>query len=177
MNTTRKFITHSTTLAASALLALFFALPAQAAFTVNADGTVTDIDTGLMWDQCSQGQSTATCATGTASTMPWAAALTAATTANTANYKGYNDWRLPNKNEMESIVDIAATNPAINLTAFPATPVSSIYWSSTTYMPNPAYAWDVNFNDGSTYPSHKAANYAVRLVRSGQLVDTFDALP
>lgn len=143
-------------------------LPA-AALTDNGNGTVTDTVTGLMWEQCSQGQSDAACATGTATLMTWSAALTAAVTANTASYKGYSDWCLPNKNELESLADITdATNPVIDLTAFPATPASSIYWSSTTYTRNPAYAWDVNFYDGGTVAYGKTNNNRVRLVRSGQ---------
>ena len=138
MNTRSQFITLST----QALLILCLALPqaAQAIphFTDNGDGTVTDRVTGLMWDQCSQGQSGAACATGTAGALTWSAALTAAVTANSgAGYKGYSDWRLPNKNELESIVDISvATNPAIDFTDF-RNPRDSDYWSSTTYTPGP----------------------------------------
>jgi len=140
----------------------------DAALTDNGDGTVTDTTTGLMWDQCSQGQSGVGCATGTVTAMTWSAALTRAVTANTANYKGHNDWRLPNRKELESIVDITATNPAIDLTAFPATPASSYYWSSTTYTSNPGAAWFVFFLDGYTFAFSKSNGYSVRLVRSGQ---------
>jgi hypothetical protein len=166
-----RFITPIITLSTQALFLLCLALPqaAQAALTDNGDGTVTDTATGLMWAQCSQGQSGAACATGTATRMTWSAALTAAVTANTAAYKGYSDWRLPDENELESILDITvATDPAINLTAFPATPVSSVYWSSTTYAPVPAGAWSVYFNGGGASGDDKANSYLVRLVRSGQ---------
>jgi hypothetical protein len=167
MNTRSQFVT----LTMQALLLICLVLPqaAQAALTDNGDGTVTDTATGLMWAQCSQGQSGAACAIGNATGMTWSAALSAAVTANSSGYKGYIDWRLPNKNELESIVDISvATNPAINLTAFPATPASSVYWSSTTYAPYPAYAWGVIFNVGYTYAANKASGHSVRLVRSGQ---------
>jgi len=50
------------TLSTQALVLLCLALP-QAALTDNGDGTVTDTATGLMWAQCSQGQSGAACAT------------------------------------------------------------------------------------------------------------------
>ena len=153
----------------------FLTPPAQAAFTDNGDGTVTDTVTGLMWDKCSQGQSDANCGTGGATSMTWAGALTAAVTANTANYKGYNDWRLPNRNELESLVDIAdGVAPAIDLTKFPATP-ASVYFESTTYTPSPANAWHVYFFDGDTETGSKTNNYAVRLVRSGQSLGAFDA--
>ena len=80
MNTRTQFIT----LTAHALLILLLALPqgAMAAFTVNPDGTVVDSVTGLMWDQCSLGQSGTTCATGAVSGMDWYAALTTAVATN-----------------------------------------------------------------------------------------------
>lgn len=162
--------TRTITLAAQALLLFALAQPmaAQAALFDNGDGTVTDTVTNLIWDRCSQGQSGANCATGSATIMIWAAALTAAVTANTANYKGYSDWRVPSKNELESLVDITkATNPVIDLAAFPATPTSSFYWSSTTYAPDPSMAWDVYFGTGASFADVKTVGGQVRLVRSG----------
>ena len=139
---------------------------AQGTFMDNGDGTVTDTVMGLMWDQCSQGQSGAACATGAASFMSWSAALSTAVTANSANYKGHNDWRLPNKNELETLVVLTNPNPTIDLTAFPATPQNN-YWSSTTETSFPANAWYVDA-DGRTYPEFKVYDFAVRLVRGGQ---------
>ena len=128
------------------VLALLVAWPAQAStFTDHGDGTVSDSATSLMWDKCSWGQTSSdlTCATGSATTHPWAAALGVAVTANTANYKGHNDWRLPNRLELASLVKLDTYNPAID-PAFPNTPSNS-YWSSTLYTPYPANAWVVYF--------------------------------
>lgn len=134
---------------ALALLMFFLALPAQAAFTDNGDGTVSDTVTGLMWDQCSWGLSGVNCATGAASKHTWAQALGVAVTANAANHKGHNDWRLPNKNELESLVDLTRSSPSIDTAAFPNTE-SNLYWSSTNYAPDPALAWYVYCNVGGT---------------------------
>ena len=156
------------------------ALPAWAAFTDNGNGTITDTTTGLVWDKCSRGQvwdnttPPGTC-TGTASTHDWAAALAQATAANAASHRGQADWRLPNRTELESLVQINAASPAIDGTYFPATP-SNWYWTSTTYAPDPANAWFVAFNYGRANANGKTSSGHVRLVRSGQWFGAFDAL-
>ncbi len=84
---------------------------------------------------------------------------------------GYSDWRLPNINELLTIVDRSRYKPAINV-AFKN--ISSdfywYYWSSTpsahsTYA-DYGNAWSVNFELGHTKDYHdKTDNYNVRCVR------------
>ena len=140
-------------------------------FTVPVNGTVTHLKTGLMWKQCAEGLSGAACATGAAATMTWATALTTAAADSTA---GFNDWRLPNKKELQSIVETGCYSPSINETAFPNTP-PNWFWSSTAYASDPAVAWIVLFNVGNSSADFKALNYYVRLVRGGQSFDSFNA--
>ena len=162
--------------------ALISTAPAWAALTVNADGTVTDTSTSLVWDRCTYGLSGASCASGTALLADWPTALTTATAANTALYKGFSDWRLPNVKELESIVKIDTSSPAIDSTAFPATPITGgTYgwggvWSSTSYAPVPAGAWIVNFGNGNSDALNASFTDYVRLVRSGQSLAAFDLL-
>jgi hypothetical protein len=165
--------------ATAALLAL--AAPAHAAFADNGDGTVTDTVTGLVWDQCSRGQTWASTTTpkcsGTVGTFTWANALAEADAANAATHRGFKDWRLPNRTELESLIDITQSNTATSAgfsDAFPATP-AAYYWSSTTYAPDTANAWVVNFGDGDAYAYIKPNTFQVRLVRSGQSFAPFDA--
>ncbi|MBY0463639.1 MAG: IPTL-CTERM sorting domain-containing protein, partial [Burkholderiales bacterium] len=169
---------HPLALAASLLLALAAPL-AQAAYTVNADGTVTDSTTGLMWDQCVLGTRTSaatTCAANTNATYTWANALAEVTTRNTASHLGFADWRLPNRNELESLVKLDTHSPAIDTNAFPNTPAAWT-WTGTTYAYSQSGAWFVNFYDGFTDANGKGINSYVRLVRSGQSFAAFDALP
>ena len=156
------------------------ALPAWAAapFTVNGNGTVSDATTGLVWDQCPYGLSGTTCTTGGPLVPSWPQALAAAVAANATSYKGFADWRLPNVAELESIAKIDSYTPgvpAIDTAAFPGTPVSA-FWTSTTYAPNPSTAWLVNFLYGNTQAWDKRSTYYVRLVRSGQSLASFDSL-
>ncbi|MCX7556906.1 DUF1566 domain-containing protein [Xanthomonadaceae bacterium JHOS43] len=146
-------------------------------YTVTAPGpageaVVTDTRTGLMWKQCREGQSGATC-TGTASTMTWSAALTAA---GASTHAGFGDWRLPNAIELQSLVESGCYGPAINTTMFP-NPVSttSQVWSSSTSALDASGAWYVDFGDGSLNANGKLFNFAVRLVRGGQWLDPFSS--
>jgi hypothetical protein len=133
-------------------------------YTDHGDGTVTDKQTGLMWQKCTLGLTGTSCASGTALTLTWQAALASANN-NTDN--GYSDWRVPNKNELESLVEDACSNPAINETVFPAT-VSSGYWSSSPYAGHGSVAWYVGFSNGGVNNNDKYYSDYVRLVRGSQ---------
>lgn len=115
-------------------------------FVDNQNGTVTDNLTGLVWLK------NAGCFTPTV----WANAITDANQlANGAC--GLSDgstagqWRMPNVGELESLIDVSTSNPAITV-GNPFVNVSNAtYWSSTTYYggeegsPN---AWAIRFADG-----------------------------
>jgi len=131
-------------------------------YTVNANGTVIDKDTGLMWKQCSEGLSGINCATGAITPFTWKAAL--AKGAETAAFAGYTDWRLPNVKELKSLAALNCVLPSINEIVFPAT-ASSGYWSSSPYANNSSSAWRVNFSNGLVSFLNRGNTYYVRLVR------------
>jgi hypothetical protein len=129
-------------------------------FTANGDGTVTDNATGLVWQQAAQpGRS-------------WAAALAyceGLLLGGTGN--AYDDWRLPNAKELESLVTTVDNATA----SFPASdPVLGAapwrFWSSTSRVEGATAdnAWTVNFDDGTMdgadSPKGSTAPY-VRCVR------------
>ncbi|NRB38013.1 MAG: DUF1566 domain-containing protein [Pseudomonadales bacterium] len=128
----------------------------------HGDGTISDSETGLMWQQCSLGINGNECLTGSITAMTWQQALAAA--ASNSDFS-YSDWRLPNKNELASLQDNACFSPAINETLFPASS-SSFYWSSSPYILNNSYAWNVSFGNGDVGNSAKNIAGAVRLVRN-----------
>lgn len=135
-------------------------------FLNNNDGTVTDQRTRLVWKRCTEGQTwetaSSTCAGGTVM-YSWADALALA---KNTTFAGSSDWRLPNRKELESIVEFCGHSPAINLAIFPATPAER-FWSSSTYLPSTASAWEVYFFDGYAGATNKAYPNYIRLVRDG----------
>lgn len=139
-------------------------------YQANADGTATDLQTGLMWMRCAAGQAwdatNSTC-TGQATTYDWQAALQAAQTLDQGSgFAGYNDWRLPSLRELMSIDRYHCTDPAINLTIFPATP-SQNFWSSSPLEAALNTAWTLDFGTGSAIDEFMQSSYAIRLVRAG----------
>jgi len=138
-------------------------------YTDHGNGTVTDNQTGLMWKQCSEGLTTTStpCDTDSVASYSWQDALTQAQTVNSSGFAGYNDWRLPNRNELASLVERRCYRPAINATLFPATR-GSYYWSSSPYADNSGNAWGVHFYHGYVNSSGKGDAFYVRLVRGGQ---------
>lgn len=123
-------------------------------FTENGDGTVTDQDTSLMWQQTDD---------NTART--WQSAIDYCNDL-VLPPGGHSDWRLPDIKELESIVDFSVYNPAID-TAFTGTN-TSVYWSSTTNFSIPVRAWVVNFYNGYVSETHyktESAHLYVRCVR------------
>ena len=102
----------------------------QNKYVDNGDGTITDIATGLMWRKADSG-----------TTMNWKEALSYA---ENLKYAGYDDWRLPNAKELQSIVDYTrapdALDPAYQSAAidpiFDLTQTESWFWTSTTHGDN-----------------------------------------
>jgi hypothetical protein len=133
-------------------------------FIVHDDGTVIHGTTGFMWMRCSLGQQWKgqTCS-GAASEVSWQEALQAAAA---TEFAGYSDWRLPNKNELEALVEESCSLPAINAVVFPGTP-AAYFWTSSPYAALAHAAWSVDFGFGSVNASVKSGTIHVRLVRGG----------
>lgn len=75
------------------------------------------------------------------------------------------DWRLPNINELVTIIDPLTSDPAINETF--VNTASEKYWSSTTTSGyNATYAYGVDFNTSQIHGQlDKSNSYQVRCVR------------
>ncbi len=123
--------------------------PGNASFktaTVNGDEIVTDSTTGLIWQK------------NDASGKKWQEALEYC---EKLIYAGYSDWRLPNINELASLLNYDKYAPASD---FPD--ISHEYfWSSTTYMEYENYALNLFFHNGYFDLATKNVFYNVKCVR------------
>jgi len=113
-------------------------------------------------------------------TKTWQEALNfiAATNASSTLYGGTNDWRLPNVEELHSLIDWQYVLPALANTAGTgqwtegqpfAGVQSEYYWSSTTHVGDTNYAWLGYLNFGNIGNDLKASTtFHVWPVRGGQ---------
>ncbi|MBC8265900.1 MAG: DUF1566 domain-containing protein [Flavobacteriales bacterium] len=105
-------------------------------FIDNNDGTVSDLNTGLMWQQADDGNF-----------FDWENALSYCENLTFANY---SDWRLPNPKELQSIIDYTRSPTTSNSAAidpiFSCTMINDpdgnpgqypYFWTSTTHINNP----------------------------------------
>ncbi len=130
---------------------------------ISGDNVVTDMKTGLIWKQCSEGLSGSGCSNGSVTTHTWKQALDLA---SGTDFAGYTDWRLANIEELRSISAINCFNPSINETVFPNTP-SDLFWSSSPHASVDFDAWILIFDNGLDFSFDRVNPYHVRLVRSG----------
>jgi len=149
-------------------------------FIEHNDGTVTDIQTGLMWKKCLEGFEGDDCLLipngdpeqePDDSVMTWSEALIQA---KNSQFAGYS-WRLPNVNELGSIVEFSCYSQAINQNVFPYDPEFGHFppddvWSASPVIAKDGttgYAWQVEFGNGYIDHTGKTNALYVRLVRGG----------
>ncbi|HPS31614.1 MAG TPA: DUF1566 domain-containing protein [bacterium] len=98
--------------------------------TVLGNNIVTDSKTGFIWTTIS-----------TIVTESWKDSLNYC---ETLDYAGYADWKLPNIEEIKTLIDYTKNGPA---SSFPGMPVSD-FWSSTTVVSGLNKAWSISFASG-----------------------------
>jgi hypothetical protein len=131
-------------------------------FTDNGDGTNVDSLTGLIWAIDAGTPTSGSCAGGAKS---WQAALNYISCLNSTGYLGRTDWRLPNVNELESLLSLSNpdSRPWLGTQGF--VNVGASYWSSTTNASNTANAWYLGVSNGQPSYTGKTLTLFVWPVR------------
>lgn len=113
--------------------------------SVGEDEIVTDTTTGLVWQKSYVSKT-------------WQEALSYC---ENLEYAGFSDWRLPNKNELITLLnfDKEAPNP---LSDFPGMPFGDALWSSSVFMKVP---WVVSFDITVLHGYETTKDRSVRCVR------------
>lgn len=132
-------------------------------FTDNGNGTITDMVTGLMWQQVDGGEMTIE---------------NASTYCSSLTLGGYSDWRLPTPLESFSILNLQRNNPALNTTYFPSS--GADYWWTNTFQVNDnTKVWCTNAGGGignkpksETLSAGGNKSYHVRAVRDSTVPTT-----
>ena len=107
---------------------------------------VRDHLTGLSWSQDAN-----------IATFPctWQEALVQIEELNRDEYGGHDDWRLPNRNELRSLVSYQTRKPALPENHPFINVFLGWYWSSTTAAIHPAYSWSVHLEGARMFYGRK----------------------
>ena len=144
-------------------------------FLDRGNGTVEDQLTGLIWLK------NAHCGEPGFGFVSWTQALTAAHTlaqghCGLTDHSQAGGWRLPNVQDLHSLIDVGFVSPALGNAAGTAQWTegdavagvqSAGYWSSTTFLGNPERAWVVYLNGGGVSSDGKGFPNWVWPVRGG----------
>jgi hypothetical protein len=84
-------------------------------------------------------------------------------------YLGYSDWRLPNLNELESLMNSAKGSPTEWLNSQGFNTIGWKYWTSTGYIEHaPYFAWYIDFDTGIVDWNYMGNAGRTWVVREGQ---------
>ncbi|MGH4137732.1 DUF1566 domain-containing protein [Clostridium sp.] len=118
-------------------------------YTDNEDQTVTDKNTGLIWQQ---------------NTTSGLSLSEATSYIDELNKKDSSTWRLPTMPELAMLCDRSLSSPAVDQKYFPSLSVDK-YWTSST-LSSGGRQWYVDMSSGMTTYDEPEINHAIILVRT-----------
>ena len=127
--------------------------------TIMGGEVVTDRLTGLMWTRCALPASNC-------SILAPATWLDALTNAAGSNHAGFTNWRLPNLEELRSIVDYSRVTSVVNNSIFQGLSTDLTYWTSTPVNNETnARAYAIHFGLGTVIEAPRTDSHTLLLVR------------
>ncbi|WP_035243794.1 DUF1566 domain-containing protein [Desulfonatronovibrio hydrogenovorans] len=97
--------------------------------------------------------------------LTWNQALDEIKTMNRQAFRGFTDWRMPNRREMRSLISHGHKKPALPGDHPFIQVFLAWYWTSTTSAKAVAYAWHVHLEGGRMFYGRKDQRYLVWPVR------------
>jgi hypothetical protein len=161
---------------------------AARSYSDNGDGTITDNNTGLMWEKKDDSggihdkDNAYTWSVGTDDLDGTIATVFLATLNAGSGFAGYSDWRIPNLLELGSIIDYEVFDPSVDpafhrsatcagcsdvMLANCSCTDPTDTWSSSSVSNFPNNAWHVDFHSGLIIVGVKSSTRRVRAVRGG----------
>lgn len=123
---------------------------------ISKDDVVQDQMTGLSWTRN---------ANLSDFPMTWQEAFDFIHLMNQENTLGYSDWRLPNRRELRSLMSYQTRLPSLPEKHPFSDVFSGWYWTSTTAVINPKYAWYVHMEGARMFYGGKDESYFLWPVR------------
>ena len=91
--------------------------------------------------------------------LNWKEALHWIEEINAQKLCGRNDWRLPNRRELRSLIDHSTKTPALPKDHLFCNVAHGWYWTSTTSAMHPGYAWYLHTEGGRMFFGNKSEYY------------------
>ena len=133
-------------------------------YQANSDGTVTDLETNLMWAKCSGGMEyDVSVCQGSSTAVNWRDALEAAGASELA---GHSDWRLPNAKELQTLSVLSADGNSGISAHFSLDGTETHLHSSTPYPGDSGNSYQLNLSTGLTISRIRTAVANYMLVRT-----------
>ena len=168
----------------SVIVLLMFCSFALGELVDNGDNTVTDTTTGLMWMKTDQ-------VLKNHQPMSWDDGLIYVFELNRAtsnkefraersdlalisdNCGNHPNWRIPNRNELQSLINYHLVNPVSDPVFGDASVASRYYWTSSYFVADATKAWVINFHNGQSMEFNKnSVDVYIRPVRGTNAKET-----
>lgn len=145
--------------------------PGTIPFVNNGNGSVTEVNTGLIWEVKGAADGTVDYSNpnDADNIYTWENAQSFVDDLNARNHAGRSDWRLPTAEELGTILDLSKDQPGpIIDTNFFVNCKAGSYWTADAYAADFNKAWVIDFSSAGDDFLDKSNSFYVRAVRGGQ---------